>query len=135
MARPHVREISFQDLSDEGLVKLAVHVLRELRKRVGRAFEVLDMYTGCSVEVTWVKNKIGRKYYYPYLKCKDGTSIYLGNKPGLRAKIQKIKSIKSELRTTLRILRLVNELMVWIGHLNYILPLTKTIEEQVEKKR
>jgi len=127
MARP--RLVKLQDLSDEELVELAVHVLGELDRRVSRALRYLDMYKSCSVEVTWVKNKIGRKYYYPYLKCRDGSSIYLGNKPRIRAEIMRIKSIRSELQAARRIHQLIAELRIWIDHLNHILPLIKTIQE------
>lgn len=128
MARP--RLVKLQDLSDEELVKLAVHVLRELDKRVSGALRYLDMYKNCSIEVTWVKNKIGRKYYYPYLKCRDGSSIYLGNKPRIRAEIMRIKSIRSELQAARRIHQLISELRIWVDHLNHILPLIKTIQER-----
>ncbi len=135
MARPQAAEIRVEDLSDEELVKLAVHVLRELSSRVSGALHYLDMYKNCSVELTWVRNKVGRHYYYYYLKCRDGRpkSVYLGNKHKLMAKIQRIKSIRSELRIAHRIYRLINELSVWITHLNYILPLIRTIEEQVKE--
>jgi len=40
-----------------------------------------EEYGDCYLEKTWVKNKVGDKYYYYYLKCKgEGSikSIYLG---------------------------------------------------------
>ncbi len=44
--------------------------------------ELYEEYSGCSVEETWVLNKVKKKYYYYYLKCADGRSIYLGKSPG-----------------------------------------------------
>jgi len=57
-------------------------------KRLEEALSVVEPlvrfyeeYGDCYLERTWVKNKVGDKYYYYYLKCRDKggvRSIYLG---------------------------------------------------------
>ena len=57
--------------------KELVELLR--KARLLELIELYDKYKNCSVEETWVLNKLKKKYYYYYLKCRDSnTSIYLG---------------------------------------------------------
>ena len=136
MAKPQLKtEINVQDLRDEELVKLANMVLKELDHRLSHGLQYLGMYRNCSITLTWVKNKVGRKYWYYYFKCRSGKprSVYLGNKSELMRYIQRVKSIQHELRIALRISKLINELSVWMSHIPTILVLTKKIEEQVKE--
>ena len=83
-----------------------------------------DLFEGYSVEVTWVKNKIGKKYYYVYLKSKTRhpRSIYLGKTGSDIAIVKevsvlekrilsKINSIKEEAEKLSQMLKRYGELI------------------------
>jgi hypothetical protein len=80
--------------------------------------ELYENLKNCSEELTWVLNKAGKKYYYYYLKCKEGPrrSIYIGKTPEgynqfrkaaalaheLKAKLEAVETALRELEETLR---------------------------------
>jgi len=69
-----IEEVYSKLLSD---YRELVELLR--KARLLELIELYDKYKNCSVEETWVLNKLKKKYYYYYLKCRDSnTSIYLG---------------------------------------------------------
>jgi len=87
MTKPHALAVNVK-LIDE-LEKTYRELVQKQRELIDllRALKLLELinfyekYSSCSVEETWVLNKIKKKYYYYYVKCKDGRSIYLGKSP------------------------------------------------------
>jgi len=106
-----IEEVYSKLLSD---YRELVELLR--KARLLELIELYEKYKNCSVEETWVLNKLKKKYYYYYLKCKDSntstsTSIYLGKsthnfnllkRMGERA--VELKNIIDNTRVTLEVL-------------------------------
>jgi len=65
--------------------------------------ELYENLKNCSEEYTYVYNKIGKKYYYYYLKCKEGPrrSIYIGKTPEGYNQFKKAAALAHELKTKL----------------------------------
>jgi len=62
-------------------VEASLKRLEEALSVVEPLVRFYEEYGDCYLERTWVKNKVGDKYYYYYLKCRDEgsiKSIYLG---------------------------------------------------------
>ncbi|MFP3156971.1 MAG: hypothetical protein RXO25_02725 [Caldivirga sp.] len=62
-------------------VEASLKRLEEALSVVEPLVRFYEEYGDCYLERTWVKNKVGDKYYYYYLKCRDKggvRSIYLG---------------------------------------------------------
>jgi hypothetical protein len=90
----------------------AVRVLRrelvsiaELARRSG-LLELADLYEdlkNCSEELTFVRNKRGKRYYYYYLKCKGKKtkSIYVGKSPEGYNQVKRAARLAHELKTRL----------------------------------
>jgi len=119
-------------MTDEELLHAADILLKEINNRLSRAakyFSLLERYRGCSIEITWVKNKVGAKYWYPYLKCRDGSSIYLGNKPGLKHLVERTKSLSWLRRRYLEATRTIREAIHAIRDAKIILEAEKELRE------
>ena len=86
-----------------------------------------DLFEGYSVEVTWVKNKIGKKYYYVYLKSKSRhpKSIYLGKTGSDLAIVKEIsileKKILNKINTVKEEAKRLNQLLKRYGELIQLL--------------
>ena len=95
--------------------------------------ELYEKYSSCSVEETWVLNKLKKKYYYYYSKCIDGRSIYLGKSPGSINMFKQISKRALELKNTVDEARraigeLGDHLKQYILDLHLIITITSTNE-------
>ena len=65
--------------------------------------ELYDNLKNCSEEYTYVYNKLRKRYYYYYLKCKEGPrrSIYVGKAPEGYNQLRKAAALAHELRAKL----------------------------------
>jgi len=65
--------------------------------------ELYENLKNCSEEYTYVYNKVGKKYYYYYLKCKEGPrrSIYIGKTPEGYNQFKKAAALAYMLKTKL----------------------------------
>jgi len=65
--------------------------------------ELYENLKNCSEEYTYVYNKAHKKYYYYYLKCKEGPrrSIYIGKTPEGYNQFKKAAALASELKAKL----------------------------------
>jgi DNA mismatch repair ATPase MutS len=63
--------------------------------------ELYENLKNCSEELTWVLNKAGKRYYYYYLKCKEGPrrSIYIGKTPEGYNQFRKAAQLAFELKS------------------------------------
>jgi hypothetical protein len=77
--------------------------------------ELYENLKNCTEEYTYVYNKLRKKYYYYYLKCKSGDkrSIYVGKSPEgynqFRRAAQLAHELKSKLEAVLAALRELEE--------------------------
>ena len=93
--------------------------LEEEREEIIRKMSELEPLRGC-IEYKYVLNKIGKKYYYFYLRRLDGDrlrSIYLGREiPDTLIKArndrERLKILKKMLKDTEKKIRLLEK---WIG--------------------
>ena len=112
-------QLDLRNMKLRDLIRLTSYALQELERRLESETQIFDKYAAyrdCSIVLTWVKNKRGAKYWYPYLKCRERRpkSIYLGNKVVLERMVTQYKSMKGfvkhrdilamELRKTLGLL-------------------------------
>jgi prefoldin subunit 5 len=65
--------------------------------------ELYENLKNCSEEYTWVLNKVGKRYYYYYLKCKgkEAKSIYIGKTPEGYNQIKRAAALAHELKSRL----------------------------------
>ena len=109
-------EIQAQVQSQAQVLDEAERVLEELKTYlfglIAEASDLAEVFDGYSLEVTWVLNKVKKRYYYWYLKSKTRIprSIYLGSMDISQAywEHKKLKELK---RHAEKSLKLVNELM------------------------
>ncbi len=117
-------------------------VLMELRARVLRLLAKLEpyaeRYNGYTLELTWVKNKVGKRYYYWYLKSKTQhpRSIYVGKSPDIdvlhKFRNKEINYVVTKLR---KILALLNEALTLSDTINAAEQLVQWIEEQERSEK
>ena len=92
-------QLDLRNMKLRDLIRLTSYALRELERRLVSETQIFDKYAAykdCSIVETWVKNKQGKRYWYPYLKCRDRRpkSIYLGNKVVIERMVDQYKSMK-----------------------------------------
>ncbi|GEM_PF-1041443 len=136
MTMAEAPELDPRKLDTKQLVQFVSELLRELDKRLSNAINYLDSseYSNCWIQVTWVYNKLKRKYYYPYLKCRDGRSIYLRNKSWLEHEITHKKAVKELVREARDLHAwLIPSLLAKLGTANEIVEFAKTLREEVEE--
>ncbi|MGC9226846.1 hypothetical protein [Caldivirga sp.] len=112
---------------EEGLVSVdtALRRLGDVLKisEWGNLVRLYEDYGDCHLERTWVRNKVGRRYYYYYLKCRGRgvRSIYLGKEADALAFYNNVyKPLVEALR---RVIELSGRLMILVnerGEVNQI---------------
>ncbi len=117
-------------------------VLIELKARVLGLLAKLEPYTekynGYTLELTWVRNKVGKRYYYWYLKSKHRSpkSIYIGRSVDIdvlhKFRNRELSHIVARLK---RILRLLTELEQLMDTIDVAEQLVKWINEQEQAEQ
>jgi hypothetical protein len=134
-----VLDLKGVDKSIESVEKLLSQlsiVLNEVVKEslpLRRLVEEYEKLKGCFEEETWVRNKIGKEYYYWYIKCPDGPvkSIYLGRSSGALNTIKKAGvSAKELLDNITAVKKMIEDSQSLLNNVKAILGLLKREEEK-----
>ncbi len=130
-------QINLKEMKLGDLIRLTSMAIRELERRLEQETSIFDryaVYKGCSIETTWVRNKVGRKYYYPYLKCRRA-SIYLGNKPALMRMINMYKSLKDIYRHKRKLIGIIDTMLGHLGDVEIIIEAAREMREAEKEAR
>jgi hypothetical protein len=94
-----LRELSSSVEELRGVYSRVVELMR--KSGLLQLSELYENLKNCTEEYTYVYNKIGKKYYYYYLKCKSGSvkSIYVGKTPEGYNRVKAATRLAYELTT------------------------------------